>query len=91
MWRFLEVLKDFPKILSEKDGGDSGEGGTLVGEDERMWNKCLCCVERKWKRKRVEDLSWLAKEGEIWVIFVWWESEWGRWAHLSQKKKKKKV
>ena len=88
MWRCLEVLKNFLVILSEKYDGDSGEGGTPMEEDERMWKKCLCCVERKWKRKRVQDLSKLAKVGEIWVIFVWWGSESGRWERVSQKKKK---
>ena len=87
MWRCLEVLKNFLVILSEKYDGDSGEGGTPMEEDERMWKKCLCCVERKWKRKRVQDLSKLAKVGEIWVIFVWWGSESGRWERVSQKKK----
>ena len=28
-------------LLEKKDGGDGSEGGTPVGEDERMKEKCL--------------------------------------------------
>ena len=83
-----KFLKFFQWSCWKNDGG-SGVMEYVPWESVREWREeSVCCVNRKRKRRRVEDLSWLAKEGEIWVIFVWWECEWGRWAHLSQKNKK---
>ena len=47
--------------------------------------------KRKEKKRRVEDLldrpeRERERERETWVIFVWWESEWGRWAHVNANK-----
>ena len=49
-WRCLEVLKDFPITLPEKDGGDGGME-VPVGECEGVWEKCLYLREDEKENK----------------------------------------
>ena len=39
-------------ILPKNDGGDGGECGTPVGEDERVREECLLCL---WGKKKVNE------------------------------------
>ena len=69
MWRCLWVPKNFPVILPEKWWWKCWFGVGTVGEDEGIWEKCLCCAERKWKRKKTIEVSWpKSKEISEWVV-----------------------
>ena len=69
MWWCLWVPKNFPVILPEKWWWKCWFGVGTVGEDERIWEKCLGCVERKWKRKKTIEVSRpKSKEISEWVV-----------------------
>ena len=74
-------LWSFPVILTGKWWWRWCYGMGIVEEDERVIERSVCCMERKWKKKRKERSRWVAgqESEDIYEMCGWGER--GRRGH----------